>query len=150
MKLMLSPRYDESSYQSYGLLYHLIGPAYNCKSLNGSGRSPFFDKISSFFEVFLPMNPIQTFIKRLVTKANISYYCWTLIGSNQGWKKGLRTEGEGGKYRETQVSWTGATCHTYVRPNPPLRGWEELGVPQKDPKRTQRKALEGPQEGLRG
>ena len=32
MKLMLSPRYDESSCQSYGLLYHLIGPANNCKS----------------------------------------------------------------------------------------------------------------------
>ena len=34
MKLMLSPRYDESSCQSYELLYHLIRPAKNVKSLN--------------------------------------------------------------------------------------------------------------------
>ena len=111
MKLMLSPRYDESSCQSYELLYHLFWPAKDCKSLNASGWSPFFNNISSLFEVFLPMSPIQTFIRRLVIKAKISYYCWTLIGSIQGRKEGVRMEGEGAKYLETQVSGTGATCH---------------------------------------
>ena len=108
---MLCPRYDESSCQSYELLYHLIGPEKNVKSLKDSGWSPFLSKISSVFEVFLPMIPIQTLIRRLATKANISYYCWTLITSNQGWIEVLRMKKEGEKYRETQVSRTGATCH---------------------------------------
>ena len=107
---MLCPRYDESSCQSYELLYHLIGPEKNVKSLKDSGWSPFLSKISSVFEVFLPMIPIQTLIRRLATKANISYYCWTLITSNQGWIEVLRMKKEGEKYRETQVSRTGATC----------------------------------------
>ena len=81
---MLYPRYDESSCQSYKLLYHLFGPVKNVESLNDSGWSPFFNKITSFFEVFLPKIPIQTFIERLVTKADISYYYWTHITSNQG------------------------------------------------------------------
>ena len=113
MKLMLCPRYDESSCQSYELLYHLIGPASNVKSWNNSGWSPFFNKMSSFFEVFQPMIPIQTFIRRLVTKADISYFCWTYITSNQGWIENLRVEEECKKYRETQVSRTGATCHNH-------------------------------------
>ena len=84
---MLCPRYDESSCQSYELLYHLIGPEKNVKSLKDGGWSPFLSKIASVFEVLLPMIPIQTLIRRLATKANISYYCWTLNvqpGVNRG------------------------------------------------------------------
>ena len=111
---MLCPRYDESSCQSYELLYHLIGPEKNVKSLKDSGWSPFLSKISSVFEVFLPMIPIQTLIRRLSTKANISYYCWTLITSNRGWIEVLRMKKEGEKYRETQVSRTRATCRILI------------------------------------
>ena len=107
---MLCPRYDESSCQSYKLLYHLLEPVENVKSLNDSGWSPFFNKITSFFEVLLPKIPIQTFIRRLVIKADVSYYSWTYIRSNQGWIENLRVEEECEKYRETQVSRTGATC----------------------------------------
>ena len=110
---MFCPRYDESGCQSYELLNHLIGPEKNVKSLKDSGWSPFFSKISSVFEVFLPMIPIQTLIRRLATKADLSYYFWKLIVSNQGGIEVLRMKKEGEKYRETQVSRTGATCHIF-------------------------------------
>ena len=126
---MLCPRYDESSCQSYELLYHLIGPEKNVKSLKDSGWSPFLSKISSVFEVLLPMIPIQTLIRRLATKANISYYCWTLITSNQGWIEVLRMKKEGEKYRETQVSRTGATCLMCLQKDTGISTWFFLEYP---------------------
>ena len=39
--VMISPKYDECSCQSYELINHLIGPAKNVKSVNESGWSHF-------------------------------------------------------------------------------------------------------------
>ena len=72
----------------------------------------FFYKDCNVIKFFLPMNPIQTFIRRLLTKDKISDYCWTLTDSNQGLKEGLQMEEEGEQYRETQASWAGAMYHS--------------------------------------
>ncbi len=60
--------------------------------------------------MLLPIIPIQTFIRRLVTKVDISYYCCydVQLGVNRGPQDGMRW----GKYREKQASRTGASCRT--------------------------------------
>ena len=79
-------------------------PAKNVKSLNNSGWSPFFKKMSSFFEVFLPIIPIQTFIRKFLTKADISYYCWTLITSNYFETK-IKVSGGARRFPSNYMYW---------------------------------------------
>ena len=84
MEQMLSLGYNKTSAQSCEQLCNIFWHTENIKSLNASGRSPFFTIISSFFEVFFPLIPAQTFFRRPVIKARISYYSWRLIEAIQG------------------------------------------------------------------
>ena len=109
---MLSSGYNKTSAQSCEQLCNVFWHTENTKSLNASGRSPFFTIFSSFFEVFFPLIPAQTFFWRPVIKARFSYYPWRLVEAIQGFKNYFWMVGEGAKHRETQKFPFLATCHT--------------------------------------